>query len=85
MALNPTTTNNTFDEWRLNTNATDVATGDVVLLTTVVKTSVVAATNELVTTRGDLALLDTGAKNSLVAAINEVSDTSFLNALLFGG
>jgi hypothetical protein len=47
MALHQTSIDQTFDIWRQNTNASDVAVGDVALLTTTDKTSIVAGVNEI--------------------------------------
>ena len=57
MALHPTTIDNTFDEWRINTNATDTAVGDTATLNTTNKSSIVAAVNEVKAVAADDAFI----------------------------
>lgn len=46
MAIVTTGLDDTFDQWRQNTNTTANSTGDLTLLSTTDKTNVVAAINE---------------------------------------
>ena len=89
MALHQTLPSNSFEQWRQNTNAADIAVGDLATLTTANKSSIIAAINEIDAVDGNLASLNTTDKSSIVAAVNEVkataADDAFLNALLFGG
>jgi hypothetical protein len=58
MTIHQTTLDNTFDEWRANTNATDSAVGDITLLTTADTSSIVAAVNEVKATAADDSFLN---------------------------
>jgi hypothetical protein len=62
----------------------DVKVGSLAELTTTVKTSIVAAINELVSSVGGLSGLTTTAKTSIVAAINELVSTLVTTAKIAG-
>ena len=58
MATHQTLPSNSFEQWRQNTNATDIAVGDLDTLTTANKSSVIAAVNEVKATAADDAFLN---------------------------
>ena len=65
----------TFDYWRVKTNALAIETGDLSLLQTSYKTDIVGAINELklrADEQGNLADLNTVYKGDIVGAINEL-------------
>ena len=74
MATHQTLPSNSFEQWRQNTNATDIAVGDITTLTTTDKSSLVAAINEIDAVDGNLSSLNTTDKSSMVAAVNEVNN-----------
>lgn len=71
MAITQVTLQTRFEEWKDITNDIINELGDTAGLTTTIKTSLVAAINELDGLIGNLSALSTTAQGSLVAAINE--------------
>jgi len=57
MALHQVTLSDSFEQWRVKTNAIDNAVGDLATLNTVNKTSLVAAINESKVTAADDAFI----------------------------
>lgn len=71
-----------FDDWRVKTNLISSNAGDLGLLNTTVKTSIINAVNELNTRStdiGTLASLNTSYTSDLVGAINEVNTNADQN------
>lgn len=57
MALHQVTLTDSFEQWRIKTNAIDTAVGDLSTLTTTNKTSTAAAINEVKAAAADDAFL----------------------------
>lgn len=82
MAIDIVETDTKFNEWRVITNLIISAVGDNDLLSTVEKSSLVGALNEIATKIGVLSSLNTSAKSSSVAAINEIFTLLGINSSL---